>query len=530
MSVKIGVDFGTTNSTVAFVNRSGILEAFRYLGPGGYEYIPSCVAYEKDGTISIGRGALEIAADPEVTFCSNFKMILPLSDTDRAQYNWTNIKSPETVVTDFLSHLLRVKDGSSFESNKSKIEGIVLSVPHVWAKEMHHAGRSRMQTILAGTGLPLIQLISEPVAAAAYYAHQFKQKEGKPFMGNLLVCDVGGGTFDVTLCQLTPGKVEELYNDGNGSTGLGKAGVYFDRKLLLDKDATIKADSPEFYKLYNALQNYKINWHKDITKRIENAIRERDYWGRQILRCEGHIFDYNDISSAFAEVKESIDAVLKRFKSAIEDRKYAVDAVFFVGGFAQFLPVREAIKKFWGLEQNDPRFVEDMSNEIAGYAIAYGAALVANDTIIVEEKYEHTIGVEVFLKESRGDSPVYEHKTMLIPIIHGGKKLSEYEAVQFAPNLFKTSRAQPDVTIYVDESSRNCPVLKKLGETPAITLPQKNRPNEDKWYIGMRINKSKVVYLVFKRKYYDETIEYELGDLLRQMFGGLEIVGEGQEA
>ncbi|MBT9132581.1 MAG: Chaperone protein DnaK [Firmicutes bacterium] len=531
MGYKIGIDFGTTNSTVAFVNSANVLEAFRYPGPGGDEYIPSCAAYEKNGNISIGRAALDIAGDPEVTFCNNFKMILPLSASERIKYKWTKEKKPESVVAEYLNHVLMLagEEESSFNTQKGRIDGIVLSVPNVWAKAMDHAGRSRLQTIIVDDlKLPLIQLISEPVAAAAYYAYKLQQEQSKSFGGNLLVCDMGGGTFDVTLCKVTPGKVEELYNDGNGRTGLGKAGVFFDRKLILDKDSEIRENSPEFYKLYKALQDYKIHWHGRITQFIINAIEDPDRRQMPILKSDRLSFDYDDILKAFDEVNGGINAVLTRFKAAIDEKGYSVDAIFFVGGFAQFYLVREAIKKFWNIGQNDPRFIERANKEIARYAIAYGAALVANDLMTVEEKYEHTIGVEGFRLANVEGSKAYEQKQVLIPIISGGEKLSAYEMIHFAANPVKAHNEKPEISIYVDESSRGRPVLRKLPEILGIKLPNADIPG-NQWRVGMRINSSKIVYLVFE-DVNGNRVEYELGDVLRQMFSGLEVLGEEKEA
>lgn len=530
MGYKIGIDFGTTNSTVSFVNSSNALEAFRYPSVEGYEYIPSCVVYENNDRIHIGRAALDIAGDPEVIFCNNFKMILPLSESDRAKYEWTKAKSPETVIADYLNHILTLddEDASSFKSQKGGIEGIVLSVPHVWAKAMDHAGRSRLQTIIADNlKLPLIQLISEPVAAAAYYAYKLQQEQSEPFRGNLLVCDMGGGTFDVTLCKVTHGKVEELYNDGNGKTGLGEAGVFFDRKLILEKSKGVSENSSEFYELYKKLQDFKIHHHNTITKSIITAIEDPDLCHKPIIKLGEIYFDFHDIQKAFEEVNTGINAVLGRFKSAIDEKGYAVDAIFFVGGFAQFYPVRDAIKRFWNIGQNDPRFIEKVNKEIARYAIAYGAALVANGLMTVEERYEHTIGIEGFRLGKMKGSEVYEQKKVLIPIIHGGKKLSEYEKIHFANNPVKAHNENPEVSIYVDEESKGRPIVRKLPETLDIKLPNADIPG-NQWKVGMRINKSKIVYLVFE-DIRGKRVEYELGDILRQMFGGLEVIGEEKD-
>lgn len=533
MGYKIGIDFGTTNSTVSYVNSSNELKTFRYPSIEAYEYIPSCVAYETDGSISIGRSALTLAGIPGVTFCNNLKMILPLLQSDRAKYGWSSGNEPEKVISDYFTCLLHSDDdSSSFREQMGEIEGIVLSVPHVWAKGMNHVGRERLQTIITDAmKLPLIQLISEPVAAAAYYAYRHQQDSSKTFQGNILICDMGGGTFDVTLCKVEPGKVEELHNDGNGRSGLGKAGVCFDRRLILErckgKGNNIDENSPEFFELYNKLQEYKAYNHGKITKNIINAIEEPDFMKNTILIAGRMSFDFLNIQKAFEEIKSGIIEVLQRFKSAIDQKGYSVDAIFFVGGFAQFYFVRETIKKFWDIGQNDPRFMERIDKEISRYAISYGAALVANGIMSVEEKYEHTIGVEAWkLIRAEGEGEEFTKKTIKIPIIKGGKKLSEYENVQFAECLVKAHNESPEIVIYIDPDSKDRIVKQKLSESLDIKVPNAGIPG-NKWKVGMRINKSKVVYLVLEDSK-GKRVEYELGDILRQMFGGLEII-HGEE-
>jgi molecular chaperone DnaK len=526
MTYKIGVDFGTTNSTVAYINESNKLEAFRYPDPAGYEYIPSCMVYEQDGNVSVGWAAQDLAGDTEVTFCNNFKMILPLSETEQSEYEWTKKKKADCVTADFLGQILTDISESGFESQKGQIDGLVLSVPHVWAKAVGHIGRSRLQKILTDDlQLPLKQLISEPVAAAAYYAYRIQQEDDKQFTGNLLVCDMGGGTFDVTLCSVTPGKVEELYNDGNGRCGLGKAGVYFDRKIILDNIKGTNENSSELYRFYKLLQDYKAHNHDRITKNISNVIDDPDL--RQdipIIRVDNISFNYNNIMQAFEEVNEGIVSVLTRFKTFIEEKKYNVDAIFLVGGFTQFHPVREAIKSFWAIKENDSRFNEKINREISRYAIAYGAALVANGLIIVEEKFEHTLGIEGFETHLVEGREVLTQKPILIPIITGGEKLSDYEKVHYATGNFRVYLEKPEISIYVDQCSGGRPVAKKLPEDLNIQFPKNNIYN-NQWRVGMCIDRSKIVYLVFENEQGD-SIQYELGDVLRQMFGGLEYLRE----
>ncbi len=529
MTFKIGMDFGTTNSTVSYINASGRPEAFRFPGPEGNEYIPSCAAYEADGNIHIGRAALDFAGDSEVLFCSNLKMILPLKKSEQSAYGWPGKKSPEEVIADYLRHLLSLPDGESgsFISQKGEISGLVLSVPHVWAKGMDHAGRSRLQDIVQEKlKRPLIRLISEPVAAAAYYAWQYQKENPRPFCGNLLICDMGGGTFDVTLCRVEPGKVEELYNDGNGRSAMGRAGVRFDRRLiwekLREKAENIAEDSPEYYEIYNKLQDYKANHHPKITQSIINAVEEPDLREKPILRAGKYTFHYQDIKTAFQDIDIGITDVMQRFRKTVDEKGFPIDAVFFCGGFAQFYPVRQSICKSLGMKNGDTRLIRDEKKEISRFAISYGAALVANDLISVEERYEHSIGIEGYTLCSTGTSGEFMRKECRIPIIIGGKTLSEYEKVRFAEYEVRAHNESPDVIIYADPESKNRIVKEKLPESLNIRLPNAAFPG-NRWKVGMRINKSKVVYLVLEDTQGNRA-EYELGDIIRKIFGGLEII------
>jgi hypothetical protein len=216
---------------------------------------------------------------------------------------------------------------------------------------------------------------------------------------------------------------------------------------------------------------------------------------------------------------------LERVKAAIDEKGHGVDALFFVGGFAQFYPVRKTIADFWKtrLNGNAPPGLSDQ--ETSRFAISYGAALIANDLIQVEEKFEHTIGVEGYRLTPDGQG-AFVKEACRIPIIVGGGKLSEYQHIHFAEHPVKAENETPDITIYVDPESRNRIVKERLPESLNITLPNAGVPG-NQWKIGMWINRSKVVYLVFEDSQ-GARAEYELGDILRQMFGGLEILAEGE--
>ncbi|CDM96004.1 Hsp70 family protein [Limnospira indica] len=100
-SYKIGLDFGTTNSTISYLE-NGEPVAFKY---GGQQSIPSFIAYEDDGYIDIGKAARQAAAnDPQLESYGNFKMDLPL--TENFANNYSSQHTPITVTTDYLRQLL----------------------------------------------------------------------------------------------------------------------------------------------------------------------------------------------------------------------------------------------------------------------------------------------------------------------------------------------------------------------------------------------------------------------------------------
>lgn len=524
MAFKIGMDFGTTNSTVAYINpETKQVEAFKYPPVEGVEYIPSCVAYGEDNQVFIGSAATPSFFDEDAAvLCSNMKMILPMPPEKRREVQWTHLKSPEDSITDYLKNILTAsgEDTLSFTSQKGAIDAMVLSVPHVWAKDPGHIGRSALQTIVRERlGLNLIQLISEPVAAAAYFAHQYRVNQKKDFTGNVLICDMGGGTFDVTLCRISPGKIEEMFNDGNGKIDMGKAGVRFDTRLLIS--AGLGENTPKFYDAYKRLQEYKTHNHPKITQSLITAIDEPEIMGEKNIISAGRAckFNYHDISEAFQDTQQGIENVMQRVKTSISRMGTSVDQVFFVGGFSQFYLVREAIKSCLGIgrKDGDIQLIQDVNSEISRYAIAFGAALIANDKVEVEERFEHTIGVCGIRRVEQAKGKYVQEDT-LIPIIKGGKKLSEYQQTVFAEQQVKAFQKNPEVSVFVDLSSRNKSIISRLPDE--IELPNAHIP-DNRWKVGMRIDKSKVVYLIFQDVMYEKETEYELGDIIRKMFSGL---------
>lgn len=273
---NIGLDFGTTNSTISYLESESI-EAFQYGGPGGQRYIPSFITYldEEEEELEVGSAARASATyRKDVESYANFKMYLPLPESEFSNH-FKNNRTPISVTANYLKEILTSSENEySFEEQEGKISKIVVSVPEIWHRDIKNTGRERLQKIIKeslGFGDKLVQLVSEPVAAAAYYVWKDKKRENvseqKVFSGNLLVCDMGGGTFDVSLCRVSKdSSVEVLYFDGQGDKGLECAGVAFDRNCVKaayfkKHGKHISESDPKFRTLLSAFEGLKIASH-----------------------------------------------------------------------------------------------------------------------------------------------------------------------------------------------------------------------------------------------------------------------------
>ena len=524
---KIGLDFGTTNSIISYWEKDQ-LEAFQYGGENGTKYIPSFITYE-DGFIEIGSGARTTATNhPEVTSYGNFKMDLPLKNDFTNAYQPPH--NPATVTADYLRELLlSCENEYSFTRQQGEISGLVVSVPEIWQRDIYNTGREQLQTLIAdnlGLEKELIQLVSEPVAAAAYYAwetqRRSQQENGEIFNGNLLVCDMGGGTFDVSLCRIYGDKkVEVLYFDGQGDKGLKSAGVAFDRhcvRIAYTKKHGQPPDenSTEFMGLLREFESVKIAGHSKYTKKLKNYFKSPSDLAEQTLYTfsGGYTLTNAEVEQAFASIAEGINRVLERVKGWMQNNNQTCDRLFLVGGFCQFYLVQKTILEALKLEESSTEIDRTFNLINSAFAISYGACLIANGLVSPTEIYVHSLGIVV--DTINADAEV---EPKLISIIEGGTNLDDLASVRFAdiPPLTAFKTDEPlTVTLWVDPQSRGKIFKEHLPNTVKLPLPS----TDDQWRVGMRVNRSQVAYLVIEAIGKDKRTEYELGNVIAKMFPG----------
>ncbi len=207
LNIQIGIDLGTTNSSVA-VNNNGAIEIVKK--PGGVEYTPSVFGFDKAGNKVVGQKAYEAyyrysSKEEEKNYKPEVKRLMGTSETfhfERADVEM----NPEAISAEILKNL---KEDILRKYPDFNTIGAVITVPAAFSVLQSEA------TKRAGNlaGFKHVVLLQEPIAAAIAYGF------GKTDNENWLIYDLGGGTFDVALIASKDGALSVLGHNGDNFLG-----------------------------------------------------------------------------------------------------------------------------------------------------------------------------------------------------------------------------------------------------------------------------------------------------------------------
>jgi len=352
MSKVIGIDLGTTNSCVA-VYEGG--EAKIIPNAEGKNTTPSVVAFTDKGDVLVGDPAKRQAiTNPEKTI-SSIKRIMGLMMNeenakqahDKVTYNIVDkdgsaavdvagkIYTPQEISAKILTKLK--EDAEAYIG--STVTDAVITVPAYFNDAQRKATKD------AGTiaGLNVLRIINEPTASALAYGLDSKTEE------NVLVYDLGGGTFDVTTLEISDGTFEVLSTDGNAFLG----GDDFDNKIVDFLNAEfknshcieLKNDKMALQRLKDSAENAK----KELSSATETEINlpfiTMTEAGPQHLvvkltraKFEGMISDLID---------ETIDHIKVAMKESDLDNN-EIKEIIMVGGSTRVPAAQEAVSKYFG--------------------------------------------------------------------------------------------------------------------------------------------------------------------------------------
>ncbi|MEN6307948.1 MAG: Hsp70 family protein [Anaerohalosphaeraceae bacterium] len=369
MTKLVGIDLGTTFSAIAMLNSIGRPEIIPNCE--GERITASAVYFdEEEGGVRVGIEAInsrQLNTNRAVRFVKRYMGTDWTKTIDN--HNWT----PQEI-----SSLILKKLKQDAEKEHGAISDVVISVP------AHFDETRRKATMDAGTlaGLNVIGIVNEPVAAALFYA------ASHDITGRVLVYDLGGGTFDVTILDIKGKDMKILCSQGDHALG----GIDFDHKI-------IELFEQEYQKQCNAklIQNDQdMAKFEDEAEDVKKTLSRRNnakkilYGSNGSARAEITRDQFEKaIESLIARTEMLIDVALDEAKSTTKD----INKILLVGGSTRMPMVQERLTKKFGFAPEAAVNVDE--------CVALGAAVHAGLTMLREKPESVPQGIAGGLRDVR---------------------------------------------------------------------------------------------------------------------------------
>ena len=384
-----GIDLGTTYSCIARVDDTARAEVIK--NNDGDNITPSVVAFEGDNVIVGADAKAEAVLNPETTVMLVKTL---MGKTDFAiNYNGED-KTPEEIS----AFILRKLTQDASEQLGVEVKDVVITCP------AYFGTAERTATKNAGkiAGLNVLEIISEPTAAALYYGCAKEQDEK-----TILIYDLGGGTFDVTIMRISADKIEVICSDGDHDLGgknwdeilIGYLANQFVEKIGYD----IEFD--EYAKQDLRLKAEKIK--KQLTSRSQAGDMLEVMGNREKVTITRDEFD--EITSTL------LNETLKKTKEAIEVAKNkgydVIDEILLVGGATRMPQVKKALAK--NFSEIEIKILEPDEAVAKGAAIHAVNVYVNNQKSLTAKDFESNEEVKVTVNGDEKELKAQDYKENL---------------------------------------------------------------------------------------------------------------------
>ena len=510
MTKIIGIDLGTTYSAIAQLDDLGNPEVLSSTDEN--RKITASTIYVSGEKVIVGDKALDaLAATPKNV----------ISETKRQMENdvvysvekgaWVekdeaeeNSYTPAQVSSFILSKL---------KGYTSDVQKAVITVPALFAE------KARVATLDAAkmAGIEVIELINEPTAAACYYA---SLPNVEKITGKILVFDLGGGTFDVTLCDVVDQKVDVITSRGDKWLG----GKDFDQEILNLIDEKYKKETGKNLDLSEGKLQYL-----EIAERIKRSLSVKNKHAEVVEGPEGP----KKIEISRSEFEQSIQMHIEKLKMLLEEcidgsghEVSEINHTLLVGGSTRIPIISKTIEKVMG---KPPLKGVNVDEAVAAGAAVYAGLKSKNSLNTAQKKAIGKVQLKDVCNFYMGtlvqrDDPVLNRKvTENLVVIERDTKLPAEETTTV-------------YTIYDDQHAIDCSITQSEGRESNrefvnlihqgdLEFPDK-KPKGREIEITYKYDTSGVMHCTFKDvssdKKYEISLRPESAEDLRKQYETIE--------
>jgi len=404
MAKIIGIDLGTTNSCVAVMegDKPKVIE-----NSEGDRTTPSIVAFTKDDEVLVGQSAKrQSVTNPENTVFAVKRLIGRQFDEDVVQRDldimpykiikakngdaWVEAGGKQMAAPEISARILQKMKKTAEDYLGEEVTEAVITVPAYFNDSQRQATKDAGKI----AGLEVKRIINEPTAAALAYGMDKAKGDRK-----IVVYDLGGGTFDVSVIEIAEIEGEHQFEvlATNGDTFLG--GEDFDRRLIdyladefkKDQGMDLRGDPLAMQRLKEGAEKAKIELSSSNQTEINLPYITADASGPKHLNLK--------MSRAKLEslVDELVQSTLEPCKIALQDAGLSaaeIDDVIMVGGQTRMPKVQEVVKDFFGKE---PRRDVNPDEAVAMGAAIQGGVLGGDVTdVLLLDVTPLSLGIETY--------------------------------------------------------------------------------------------------------------------------------------
>lgn len=462
MGIRVGIDLGTTFSAVARIDPNTGKPVVIKNGFGSAT-TPSVLCFERDGNILFGEDAKNMQSIGDTNAIAFFKRSM-----GKDMFS-VDILGKTYTATDLSAILLKKLKEEAEEQINERIDAAVITVP------AYFTHKERAATIEAGkrAGLEVIAIINEPTAAAFAYGLNEKKEEQ-----TVLIYDLGGGTFDVTLAQINQNEISILGSDGDHELG-GKdwddcIARYLASEFLEKYDVDLSDDPEMVASLLVTAENVK----KQLTSKdmVSIPITYQDVRGTIDITEE----TFESISQFLIGTTKD---VTERLMDSVEVNWSQIDGVILVGGSTRMRMIHNYVYEMSGKPP--------LSGVNVDEAVALGAAIRANITdkgeaiATIGGLFGRTKSSGLSIQGAKAVTDVTAHSLGMISISPDGeeyinsiiiKKNTKIPASNTKPFNLRTRAKDNELEVYVLQGEYKRPLDNTIINKYVISKIEKTSP------------------------------------------------------